>query len=82
VSRQKLLYAVVALMVVLSLVLAVSWVLLWVVFPHGFYATRELWVEIHKWVGLALSISVLVHVLLHVGWIRTMTARYVGRSRP
>jgi len=53
-----------------------------VVFPHGFYATRELWVEIHKWVGLALSINVLVHVLLHVGWIRTMTARYVGRIRP
>ena len=68
-------------MVVLGLVLGVSWVLLWVVFPHGFYQTRELWVEIHKCVGLSLSISVLVHVLLHLGWIRTMTARYLGRAQ-
>lgn len=81
VSRNTLLYAVAVVMLVLSIVLAVSWVLLWLVFPQGFFASRVLWVGIHKWVGLALSISIAVHILLHAGWLRTMTDRYLRPPR-
>jgi len=80
-SRTALLYAVSVVMLVLSVVLLVSWILLWLVFPQGFFAGRVIWVGIHKWCGLGLSIAVVVHVALHVGWIRTTTRRYLHPPR-
>ncbi len=62
----------------LSLLLAVSSFLLWVVFPRGYYGVRVLWVDIHKWGGLALGIGVLGHVALHWKWLLRMTRRYLG----
>ena len=79
-SRGAILFFIVLVMIALGIVLAVSSFLLWVVFPHGFYPGRQLWLEIHKWVGLALTIVVLVHALLHWRWLVAMTKRYLGRS--
>jgi hypothetical protein len=62
----------------LALLLAVSSLLLWVVFPRGYYGVRVLWVDIHKWGGLALGIGVLVHAILHWKWLLRMTRRYLG----
>jgi hypothetical protein len=59
----------------LALLLAISSLLLWVVFPRGYYPSRALWVAIHKWGGLALGIVALVHVLLHWRWLVRMTRR-------
>lgn len=65
----------------LALVVAVSSFLLWVVFPRGHFAARAVWVDIHKWVGLALGIAVLVHVAFHWRWLKGMTRRHLGGLR-
>jgi hypothetical protein len=67
------------LMALLALVLAVSSFLLWVVFPRGYFPARAAWVAIHKWVGLALGIAVLVHVAFHWRWLVRMTRRQLER---
>jgi hypothetical protein len=67
------------LMGILALILAVSSFLLWVVFPRGFYPARTAWVSIHKWVGLALGIAVLLHVAFHWKWLVRMTRRHLRR---
>ena len=72
--RNYLLFVVLA---VLSLSLGLSSVLLWVVLPRGFHPARRLWVDIHKWGGLALSLSVMLHVALHWSWLTRMTRRYL-----
>ena len=66
----------------LALGVGVSALLLWVVLPQGYFATRLLWIEIHKWTGLALSIAVLLHVVLHWGWLTRMTKRVLERFSP
>jgi hypothetical protein len=65
---------------ILALLLAISSLLLWIVFPKGFYAARVLWVDIHKWGGLALGVAALVHVALHWKWLIRMTRRYLGQA--
>lgn len=65
----------------LSLLLGISSFLLWVVFPRGYYPARALWVNIHKWGGLALGVTVLVHVALHRAWLVRMTRRYLAHVR-
>jgi hypothetical protein len=64
---------------ILALIVAVSSFLLWVVFPRGFYPARTAWVFIHKWVGLALGVAVLVHVAFHWRWLVRMTRHQFGR---
>ena len=68
-------------MALLGLLLAISSFLLWVVFPRGYHATRVVWVEIHKWGGLALSVLVVVHLALHWKWVVRMTRRQLERLR-
>ena len=68
-------YLLDVVMGILALIVAVSSVLLWVVFPRGFYAARTAWVFIHKWVGLVLGVAVLVHVAFHWKWLVRMTQR-------
>lgn len=65
----------------LAILVAVSALLLWVVFPRGFFASRAVWVDIHKWAGLVLSLAVLLHVILHWSWIKSMTKAYLTRWR-
>ena len=63
----------------LSLTLALSALLLWVIFPRGYFPSRVVWVEIHKWAGLAITIGVLVHIALHWKWLLQMTRRYIDK---
>jgi hypothetical protein len=66
-------------MAALALSVGVSAFLLWVILPQGYFASRLLWIGVHKWSGLALSVAVLLHVLLHRGWVLRMTRRVMGR---
>jgi len=70
-------------MAVLAILMAVSALLLWVIFPRGYFPSRTLWVEIHKWVGLSISAGILLHVVLHWNWLTQMTRRYlrIGRNK-
>ena len=63
----------------LALLLTVSSFLLWVVFPQGYFPSRLLWLQIHKWVGLALTITALLHVVLHWRWLTSTTRRHLAR---
>jgi cytochrome b subunit of formate dehydrogenase len=72
-------YWVSVVMALLALALGVSAFLLWVVLPQGYFAARLLWLSIHRWTGLALSVTVLTHVLLHARWLVRMTRRVVER---
>jgi hypothetical protein len=67
------------LMGLLALVLGGSSFLLWVIFPHGYYPSRLLWLTLHKWVGLALGVSVLVHLAFQWKLLVRMTRRRVNR---
>jgi hypothetical protein len=81
-SKSTLLYLLVIVLGLLSLLLTVSSVMLWLVFPRGFYAARQIWVDLHKWGGLALGVGVLFHVLLHWNWLVRKTRRYLGLVEP
>jgi hypothetical protein len=65
----------------LALMVGLSAVLLWVVFPQGYFAARLIWLEIHKWSGLFLSIAAALHVLLHGRWLMRMTRRILEGVR-
>ena len=73
-------YAVNVLMLALSLVITLSWVLLWFVFPRGFYPSREIWLVIHKYFGLTLTLLVLLHLALHWRWLMRMTRQVLRRG--
>ncbi len=68
------------LMGLIALILAVSSFLLWVVLPRGYFPSRALWVGIHKWVGLALSIAVIIHLIRHRRWLVRATRQHIGRK--
>jgi hypothetical protein len=66
---------------ILGILLTISLSLLWVVFPRGYHATRALWVDIHKWGGLALSVLAVAHLALHWKWLVRMTRWQLERIR-
>lgn len=66
----------------LAVTVGLSALLLWVVLPQGYFASRLLWLGIHKWSGLALSVTVLLHVLLHKRWLVRMTGRVLRSLSP
>jgi membrane protein implicated in regulation of membrane protease activity len=68
-------YWVDVLMGLLALALGTSAFLLWVVLPQGYFGARLLWLSIHKWTGLALSVTVVLHLVLHWKWLVRMTRR-------
>ncbi|MGD8968202.1 MAG: hypothetical protein PVI07_11900 [Anaerolineae bacterium] len=72
-------YWIDVVMGLMAVTLGLSALLLWVVLPQGYFASRLLWLGIHKWTGLALSVTVLLHVLLHGRWLVRMTRRVVER---
>ena len=65
---------------ILGLLLAISSFMLWVVFPRGYYAARTLWVTVHKWGGLTLSVAAVVHLILHWKWLVRQTRRLFTRD--
>ena len=72
-------------MALVALVLALSAFLLWVILPQGYFPSRLVWLEIHKWSGLAVALAVVVHLALHWRWLWSMTRRHLVRtpsSRP
>ena len=80
-KRAKFNYLVFVAQVLATLLLIVSALLIWFAFPRGYFMTRELWVDIHKWSGVALAALVLIHVALHWNWFVYMTKQYLNSLR-
>jgi len=68
----------------LALVQAVSGFVLWLALPSGgrgtFLWSRGVWLNMHSRSAIVLMILVIVHVILHWGWIVSMTKSCVGRK--
>lgn len=44
--------------------------------------SRHDWGEVHFWISVAFVGLILVHVLMHVGWIKGATLKYLGLRGP
>ena len=87
-------YLVGIFMFLLALFEGVSGLVLWLVLPKGggyrgnrgplaeatFLWSRDTWIDLHDWVGVALAVIVVIHVILHWNWIVHMTKRYLGKT--
>jgi hypothetical protein len=81
-------YILALVMVLLALFQAVSGFILWLVLPRGGYQggrgiaggtflwSRDSWMNIHDWTAVALVVIVVIHIILHWGWIVRMTRSY------
>ena len=70
-------YWLAVVLVLTAVLLSISAYLLWVVFPHGYFPSRAIWVDIHKWTGLILTVGVVFHVTIHRKWLSQSTIYYL-----
>ena len=80
-KRAKFNYLLFVAQTLAMLLLILSALLLWFAFPRGYFVTRDIWVDIHKWSGVALAALVLIHVALHWNWFAYMTKQYLNSLR-
>jgi ABC-type dipeptide/oligopeptide/nickel transport system permease subunit len=86
-------YILALVMALLALFQAVSGFVLWVVLPRGggyrggqgttggtFLWSRDAWINLHDWTAVALVIIVVIHIILHWGWIVRMTRSYFSQK--
>ena len=73
-------YWVDLVMLVLSVILVTSSFLLWIVLPQGYFRSRLIWLEVHKWTGLAVTATVVIHLVLHRRWLWNATLRRLRRE--
>jgi cytochrome b subunit of formate dehydrogenase len=82
-------YLTFAAMALLGLIQLVSGFVLWQVLPGGyrggggggtFLWSRETWIDIHAWSALVLIAIVILHIILHWGWIVRLTKSYFKRN--
>ena len=76
-------YLIALVMALLALVQAVSGLILWLALPSGgrgdggtFLFSRDVWLTMHNRAAIALTVIVLIHIILHWGWIVRMTKSY------
>lgn len=44
------------------------------------YITREAWKNIHIWTGIGMLVGVILHLVIHWGWIRKVTKKIFRKS--
>ncbi len=74
-------YLIALVMALLALVQVVSGFVLWLALPPGsrggtFLFSRDVWLTMHNRSALLLAAIVIVHIILHWGWIVRMTKSY------
>jgi hypothetical protein len=88
-------YILALMMALLALSQAISGFVLWLVLPRGegymggrgaavsggtFLWSRDIWLNLHNWTAVALVVIVVVHIILHWGWIARMTKSYFSQK--
>ena len=78
-------YILALIMALLALFQSVSGFVMWLL-PGGyrggrgtegtFLWSRDIWLDLHSWTAVALVVIVVIHVILHWGWIVRMTRSY------
>ena len=69
---------------ILFLITALTGLLLWLILPDGrgssgtifLGLTRQSWIDLHNWIGLAMLAGITLHLLLHWQWISCVWQRY------
>ena len=92
-KKANALFLMAVILSLLGVVEVVSGFVLWFALPHGggrwsttqvFWGlTRDTWLGVHNWVGVALMVLVLAHLLAHWKWIIRMLKAFsphFGRS--
>ena len=89
-------YILFVILLLFGLLEAVSGFVLWLALPCGsggrrgtgvedaaaFWGLpRDTWLNLHNWIGLALIVTVVIHLVLHWRWIVYMTKTYF-KGRP
>jgi uncharacterized membrane protein len=82
-------YILAVLLFLTSFTVTFSGFVLWLAFPHigggsrgtSIYrtfwgVTNDTWTAIHDWVGVAIIVVAILHIILHWNWIVRMTKRY------
>jgi hypothetical protein len=80
-------------MFLLSLIEGISGLVLWIAFPlgnglghHGgrvFWSiSHDTWLTLHDWVGVALAVIVVVHMIIHWKWIVRMAKTCCRPQKP
>jgi hypothetical protein len=63
---------------ILFLLLASTGLLIWLVLPsgHGYLTiwgmNRHVWGDIHFWIALSFLVLIVIHLILHWSWIKSM----------
>jgi hypothetical protein len=81
-------YIIALVMGLLALVQTVSGFVLWLALPSSgrgaaggtFLWSRGVWLNIHSRSAIVLMVIVVIHVILHWGWIVSMTKSCFGRK--
>ena len=88
-------YVLALIMALLALFQAASGFILWLVLPRGegymggrgaavtggtLLWNRATWLSFHNWGAVALVVIVVIHVILHWGWIVGMTKSYFSQK--
>jgi ABC-type dipeptide/oligopeptide/nickel transport system permease subunit len=80
-------YVLALIMGLLALFQAITGFVLWLALPRGrgagggtFLWDRDTWIDLHNWTAVALVVIVLIHVILHWGWIVRMSRSYFSQK--
>jgi uncharacterized membrane protein len=85
-------YILAVLLFLTSFTVTFSGFVLWMAFPHigggsrgidnrAFWGLNNgVWTDIHDWVGVALIVVAILHIILHWKWIARMTKRYFQQA--
>ncbi len=49
-----------------------EWGNLWIIFGM----TRYMWVELHSWIGIITAVIVVIHLVIHWGWLKETARRF------
>ncbi|MGD9116383.1 MAG: DUF4405 domain-containing protein [Dehalococcoidia bacterium] len=78
-------YLIAVVMGILALIQLVSGFVLWLALPCGggrgsgdgtFLWSRDVWLNMHNYAALVFIALVILHIILHWGWIVRMTRSY------
>lgn len=88
-ERSKTNYVINALMVISFIITAVTGLIMFFFLPSGVSRggyqeslgiTKHIWITVHNWSGIILIILVIIHLVLHLGWIVSMTKNIFSKK--
>ena len=90
-KKSSILFILFFILTILGLIEVISGFVLWQALPRGasrggieqvfWNLSRDTWLSVHDWVGVALVVLVIIHILLHWKWIIRMFGSHFMPNR-